>query len=544
MAALLIFQELVLCALLFALGRQIVGVSGFFLLPTTTTTTTRAKQTRSSGKSIILYYQKWDDRYEELKEFYEANGHCDVGNSRASLFLKKNNNDTILSTTTITTTENDNNKNSNSSSSSSLKMFVQNQRKEYRKWQRGERSTLNESKIELLEEELQFVWEKATDQLWEVRYLELIDFHAKYGTMNVPMKYKTLGQWVTKHRRAHKLGTLSPEKFRKLERIGFIWNVKEWQFQYQYQKLIQYREQHGHLNVKITDGELGSWFYSRRREYLQYLDGKPTTLSEKHRLALEEVGFGPHLAKRRKRFYYNTTTTTTNDEADVSWETRFEELVQFRSVTNHTRVPKISQYAQLYTWINYQRNLKARGELKRNRYLQLESIDFVWNTNHWLWKIRFNELCEFQSKYGSTNVPRGYGDLGEWVDWQRVQWSNYEKGGKHHTMTAQRVMSLNSIHFDWYRGKTRSIEWDLSWHRHYQELKKWKEVYGDFSHGIRRTHPALGLWAAQQKLQYKRRLIASVNTTATTSSSVVVSPSSTLTEERITQLEEIGFFDD
>jgi hypothetical protein len=332
------------------------------------------------SSSTQLWNQKWNERYSELIGFRNKHGHINVDKSKHP----------------------------------ALNNFVQNQRKEYRRWQRGEKSSMDERKVELLNN-LLFVWDM-NQQIWQSRYDELHQFKSDFGHVNVPIKYKTLGQWVTKHRKAKRAGALSQSRVERLDEIGFIWDVKEWQFQRRLDQIKEFKETYGHIDIKVTDGEFGSWFYSRRKEYLLYLNGENTTLLEEHRLALEEVGFGPHLAERRQ-----TPTIRSN----ATWETRFEELVRFKEQFNHTRVPKIPRYAQLSTWVNHQRNLKAMGKLARDRLLQLDEMQFTWNTNQWRWMKRYEDLAAFQVKHGNTNVPRGGGDLGEWVDWQRVSNVSY-----------------------------------------------------------------------------------------------------------------------
>jgi len=347
--------------------------------------------TRSKKPRVILG-AKWDDNFRALKNYYQQNGHCDVATTNSSAKSE-----------------------SSLDASDRLKSFVQNQRKEYKKWQKGDNSRMDERKIGMLNT-IDFVWDK-NQQLWENRFKELLDFKNEFGHLNVPMKYKTLGQWVTKHRKARQSGILSKEKMDILDSIGFIWDAKEWQFQRGLKELKDFKAMHGHLEIKITDGEFGSWFYSRRKEYLQYLNGERTTLSKHHRLELEEIGFGAHLAERRQP---NAQEKQVILRQCVSWETRYNELVKFRKEFNHTRVPKLPLYAQLSTWVTRQRTLKSSGKLSRDRLLKLESIGFVWNIHHWLWMKRFTELEEYQAQYGNTNVPKGWGDLGEWVDWQRV----------------------------------------------------------------------------------------------------------------------------
>lgn len=434
----------------------------------------------STSELSLSKHKKWEERYAELLSYYRERKTIDVVEE----------------------------------SNPSLKNFLQHQRQEYRKWKRGETSTLNETKVELLNR-LDFVWDK-NQQIWETRYAELLQFKQEFGHVNVPMKYKTLGQWVTKHRKAYRAGSLEESRIDRLNEVGFMWDVQEWQFQRRLEEIREFRAKNGHIDIRVTDGEFGSWFYSRRKEYLKYLNGENTTLSDSHRIALERVGFGPHLARRRQ------TAITSN----VTWQTRYDELVHFKGKYNHTRVPKVPQYAQLSSWVNHQRNLKAVGKLDRGRLHQLQEIGFVWNENRWLWMKRYSELAAFQEKSGHTNVPRGGGDLGEWVEWQRVNFANYEKGKKSQ-ITAQRVTLLNNIGFDWNRGDTRRIEWDLSWHRNLHQLRKWKEKHGDCN-VPRSSDPALGLWVSQQRMNYKASLRGE---------------KTTLTTDRILQLKEIGLLD-
>jgi tRNA splicing endonuclease len=103
----------------------------------------------------------WEDRYDELVNYYQ-----------------------ILKVPNL--------KDQNLSSSEGIKNFMQHQRQEYRKWKRGEPSTLNETKIALLND-INFVWDK-NQRIWDLRFAELIEFKREFGHVNVPMKYKTLGQ--------------------------------------------------------------------------------------------------------------------------------------------------------------------------------------------------------------------------------------------------------------------------------------------------------------------------------------------------------------
>jgi len=137
----------------------------------------------------------WDERFEQLKEYKQVNGNCNVS-----------------------TYDEDNPK---------LGNWVDRQRQLYRK------NKLSPDRFELLHT-IGFEWQlsrgsKSSVGVWNERFKELIQFNEEHGHCNVPHKYKAnpeLGVWVTTQRTAKKgKGTykISPEQINRLEGIGFKW---------------------------------------------------------------------------------------------------------------------------------------------------------------------------------------------------------------------------------------------------------------------------------------------------------------------------------
>jgi len=275
--------------------------------------------------------------------------------------------------------------------------------------------------------------------------------------------------------------------------------------------LKDFQKQHGHVLVKMSDGELGPWFYSRRREYLRWLDGKATTLSDHHRIALEEVGFGPQLKSRRLK-----------EEPDrvLTWNDRYDQLILFKRIHGHVRVP--SSYGTLGSWVQYQRS--KRDSMPAEKRKILGRAGFVWNHNDWQWDQRFSELESYKNQVGDTDVPISQGALGEWVQIQRVQHSLYMRGKKSH-LTARRVTKLNQIGFDWSRGGTQRIQQDLAWHRQLKALRQYKEQHNHTN--VPRSTP-LGKWVVSQRSQYR---------------ALLRNEKSAMTEKRREELEDVGLFD-
>jgi len=72
-----------------------------------------------------------------------------------------------------------------------------------------------------------FCW-SAGDQRWETMFKELLAFRRRHGHCEVPTnraKHPELGAWVASQRHWHKRGTLSDDRTRRLDEIGFRWQV-------------------------------------------------------------------------------------------------------------------------------------------------------------------------------------------------------------------------------------------------------------------------------------------------------------------------------
>ena len=81
------------------------------------------------------------------------------------------------------------------------------------------------------EEKLTFLgvyWGKeGTQNIWEDRFRDILDFRAEYGHCNVPRHFKAnmgLANWASKQRQKKRKGTLNSEKISRLTEIGFIWD--------------------------------------------------------------------------------------------------------------------------------------------------------------------------------------------------------------------------------------------------------------------------------------------------------------------------------
>ena len=162
-----------------------------------------------------------------------------------------------------------------------LAHWVRNQRVAYKK------GTLSQERIKNLEE-LGFIWDPH-DACWGENYKKLLGFKKEWGHCLVPYGYKDrdLAHWVRNQRIAYKTGTLSQEKIKNLEELGFIWDVKEAWWEEGYQKLVGFQKEWGHCLVPqgYKDKALGRWVGTQRQAY------KKGRLSQERIKKLEAIGF-------------------------------------------------------------------------------------------------------------------------------------------------------------------------------------------------------------------------------------------------------------
>ena len=132
--------------------------------------------------------------YNQLSQFYDTNGHCNV------------------------------------QSTIPLGQWVVRQRYLYR--QSSSSSSLTEERIDLLNK-LNFPWKSRSEQIWDTRITELREFKQINGHVNVPTNYPSnskLSTWVSTQRKNYnrkrlgKTSLLTNSRIKELDDLGFVWS--------------------------------------------------------------------------------------------------------------------------------------------------------------------------------------------------------------------------------------------------------------------------------------------------------------------------------
>ncbi len=189
---------------------------------------------------------------------------------------------------------------------------------------------------------------------WLAQFLTLLRFKEEHGHCGVPNEWKqnrSLGIWVSSHRSRKR--KLYPWRRKRLDAIGFIWNMRDLVIERRFVELKAFKAKYGHCRVPYEWPEnpnLSRWV-RRQRE-------RRKKLSAETRRRLDALGF-----------IWN--------HFEQLWEEGFTELVKFRKKYGHCRVPhEWSQNPRLSHWVARQRRIKKKlSKEQRKRLKQLKFYD-------------------------------------------------------------------------------------------------------------------------------------------------------------------------
>ena len=254
-------------------------------------------------------------------------------------------------------------------------------------------------------------------------------------------------------------------------------------------ELKAYKEKYGNTLVPKSykaNPQLSKWVKMQRFQYKLLQEGKPSRLKKERLEALEEIEFC-WIVRSRK----------------VAWDVRFQELIEFKKLTNNCLVPmRNSENPQLGRWVEVQRKERKKwmkGEkssITAEHIQKLDSLGFVWSLNC-EWDVRFQELKDYKERNGHCLVPRSYPPnqkLAYWIGHQRKECVK-RKHNKKTRLSDERINALNSIGFCW------DASAGVSWNQRWAELMKYKEEHGDFV--IEKDqNPELYRWCVLMRREY------------------------------------------
>ncbi|MDB4524163.1 Helicase associated domain protein [Akkermansiaceae bacterium] len=381
----------------------------------------RADALTNLGFSWDVREEAWEESYQQLKTYSQKHGHCLVPQHKTS-----------------------------------LGKWVSRQRRAKAK------GLLSLEKIKRLNE-IGFDWDP-DKTAWEQNFQELVDYKKRYENCMVPQGWgdRKLANWVNVLRRDMKKELIEPDRVKRLDDIGFVWNPMEEAWEEKYQELKAYYHEYGDCLVTKSLGVLYAWIRNQRK---RHKNGK---LDADKKTKLDALGF-------------------IWDVKEASWEEKCQELVDYKEQHGNCMVLRGWGDGKLATWVMTQRRTKKSGELDPNKIKRLDEIGFVWDAIEEIWEINFQKLVAYEETYGDCLVPRSFEDeqLATWVNSQR----RYKKSGK---LDPNKIKSLDEIGFVW--GPFEKI-----WEINFQKLVAYKEEHGDCLVPIFFEDKQLATWVNSQR---------------------------------------------
>ncbi|WP_280471737.1 helicase associated domain-containing protein [Nocardia cyriacigeorgica] len=289
-----------------------------------------------------------------------------------------------------------------------LGTWVATQRSRYAK------GTLDPARVRRIEQSVPgWSWDPYTDR-WEQGFAHLVTYVEKHGHARVPRAYEVdgyrLGGWCKTQRSAHAKGSLSTERFERLNSLtGWTWDANAESWEEGLAQLIAFVDQHGHARIPrdcIVDGyTLGNW-------------------ASNQRAARARGALSADRVKRIEEAVPGWSWTALSDR----WDEGFARLLAYTAEHGHALVPQLhvdKTGFRLGTWVATQRTRYTSNSLSTDRIERLESVDgWAWNPHVYQWESGFSRLVAYVDQHGHACVPQSYIDesgfrLGVWVLTQR-----------------------------------------------------------------------------------------------------------------------------
>jgi Helicase associated domain len=148
---------------------------------------------------------------------------------------------------------------------------------------------------------------------WAEKFEELCAYKKKEGHCLVPHTFNdnlALARWVKRQRYQYKLmmegkaSTMTPERVKALEDLGFVWDSQGAAWGDRLHELEEFRKAYMHCNVPSNFSDnprLATWIKCQRRQYKLYMEGKPSNMTPQRIHHLESLGFEWELRVYKKQ---------------------------------------------------------------------------------------------------------------------------------------------------------------------------------------------------------------------------------------------------
>ena len=183
-------------------------------------------------------------------------------------------------------------------------------------------------------------------------------------------------------------------------------------------------------------------------------------------------------------------------QTSSDWQPMLEQLRRYQRQYHHCYVPgDAPKWNELYNWTRRLQHVRAL--LPAQQVQALDALGFDWqplSDDSLRWQVRYQQLLDFQQRYGHSQVPDGWAEnpsLAGWVFRQR----KHQKAGQ---LPADRLARLQAIGFLWSDDLQRLRE--ENWQQQYQAYQAFLQQYPTAEQSFfRKYNHSLYLWVETQR---------------------------------------------
>lgn len=365
-----------------------------------------------------------------------------------------------------------------------------------------------------------FSQENLDDKAWEENYNSLSEFYNEYQTFIIPDEYEfeKLKRWVQYQRGLYKKNKLREDRIEKLLSIGYDFlnsyksisaKTKESISNTYWQKKINELKTYLITNERIDGIEkreefkpLYSWIKRVKAMY------KKDELSETKIHQLREIGFDFNYKPIREKI-----------EKEDNWIERFEELKEhFFATGNFYLSMKNAEEKKLASWLRSQRSLYKQDKLSEEKTNQLLGMGFSFVEKYSLkknkgrkendnekWNEKFEQFKKFSIQNGTYYILINDSQNKQLRVWLQSQITKYRR----HKLSPEQIEKFTSIGFTFQTNqitKARPVraikekkDLEAVWNNHYLSLVDYKIRNGDCNVPRGYIDKALGNWVSRQR---------------------------------------------
>ncbi len=344
---------------------------------------------------------------------------------------------------------------------------------------------------------IQFEWEVpraiSDRDEWDEKLTRFLGYREATGRSDFARddgEARSIASWVQAQRAARKAGNLDPEREKRLNEVGFLWDSSapgsDAYWRGRAEELKAYVQLHGTALVAPTDKatrSLKEWVA------LQRSLRRKGRLSEKRIEVLDAIGVVWDPRSKESQ------SASRADAGGATWQEMREALVSYFKLHGNCHVPESwPANPALARWVVEMRKLRGRDKLTAEQVSALDALGFAWSAAEARWEEMVPKLS---AAVRAGETPAIDTDLGHWVVAIRRQHRNGRLGPDKESV-------LRKIDF---KLRPDSERWDTMLRR----LKNYHSTHGDCMVPWKwEADPQLSNWVRTQRyFRKKNRLTAS-----------------------------------